>query len=287
MSQLKTLDIERDRLKIEVVVDSNYNSFLHVGAPKDPLSEKDQPIAKVDTIPIIPATSFKGALRYQLEWFFIGNLDTLAKDFGIDDNSKDILRPCIPASDPTDAEKDLLDKYRRQCRGDNLIGNCFINIEQKRILLPIYNNNTLGICPVCYFMGSQSIMGFLRIYNLKCISNDPIIDHTIIRNDRSTNTAAKGSKADTEQVKWDTKFEGIIEIIKDDKKFVFGEPRKINNTTIDIWLDKWKKKEKDLEKRREYLIDKILIPCIENIKELGGHKSKGSGKVNVKVSKIS
>ncbi|GIU72684.1 MAG: hypothetical protein KatS3mg003_2235 [Candidatus Nitrosocaldaceae archaeon] len=287
MSQLKTIDIERDRLKIEVVVDNEYNSFLHLGAPKDPLSEKDQPVAKVDTIPIIPATSFKGALRYQLEWFFIENLDTLAKDFGIDNNNKDILRPCIPASEPTSAEMDLLGKYRRQFRKGNLVGNCFINIEQKEVVLPKSNNNKLGICPVCYFMGSQSMMGFLRIYNLKCISNDPIIDHTIIRIDRNTNIAAKASKADTEQVKWSTRFEGFIEIIKNDKKFVFGEPRKINNAPIDIWLDKWKNKENDLENRRCYLIDKILIPCIKNIKELGGHKSKGSGRVNVNAFKMS
>jgi len=284
--------IEVLRLPIKIEVDKE--SFLHIGAAPSPLSEKKGAVFKVDRTPVIPATSFKGALRYQLELLFINEfinknkneneIKQFTKIFKISEN-EDVLKPCIPTQNPTKSEEEL--KKNKIYRDKFKIGNkefksCQIIIDNNNVLVP-----EIGICPVCYFMGASGIMGFLRINNFLPYPEDEneykLIDQTNIRIDRKTQTAAHGAKVETEHVKPGTVFKGYIDIIIHDpiKGFQFGYLREIDGKVIDKWLEKW-----DIENENErikVLLEEILIPAIRNIKQLGGYKSRGAGKVNVDI----
>ncbi|WP_421078521.1 RAMP superfamily CRISPR-associated protein [Methanothermococcus sp. Ax23] len=265
-------------LEIPITITVCEDSFLHIGASPSPLNEKKTPVFKINGRPAIPASSFKGALRHELELLFIEKIDEFAKIFNIENK---LLKPCIPTPNPTKAEQELLWAYRGKMDGKKYIGHCEVKVEEDKI----YAGN-LGICPVCYFMGATGIMGFLRIGNF-CMENEGgVIDQTNIRIDRKTGTAAKGAKVEGEHVGPGSIFKGNIEIIistpiLEMQSIQFGDARKINNVVIDKWLEKWREGDKD--KRAKFLIEEVLIPAIQNIKILGGQKSKGAGSVVVSV----
>ncbi len=262
-------------LELPVRIEVAEGSFLHVGAAPSPLTEKKGAVFKVDRTPVIPATSFKGALRHQLELLFIEKVDEFAQLFNIPNDKKDLLKPCIPSPRPTKAEEELINvgKYRKHCE---------IKVDDRQISV-----GDLGICPVCYFMGTTGLMGFLRFSNFYPKGEGSVIDQTNIRIDRKTGTAAYGAKVEGEQVKPGTVFKGSISIVISEpilemQGIQFGYARKIYDKVnekwivIDKWLDNWKEM-----KRAETLIQEVLIPAIQNIKVLGGQKSRGAGMVNV------
>lgn len=267
-------------LKIEVAE----GSFLHIGAAPSPLTEKKGAVFKVDRTPVIPATSFKGALRHQLELLFIEKVDEFAQLFNIPNDKKDLLKPCIPSPDPSKAEKELINiGYRKQLRKGRkeeiVTEGCWIEVDKNDVKIP-----HLGVCPVCYFVGTTGLMGFLRLSNFYPEGEGSVIDQTNIRIDRKTGTAAHGAKVEGEQVKPGTVFKGSISIVISEpilemQGIQFGDARKIGDVVIDKWLENWNETDKD--KRVKTLIEKILIPAIQNIKVLGGQKSRGAGKVNV------
>ncbi|WP_427338335.1 RAMP superfamily CRISPR-associated protein [Caloranaerobacter sp. DY30410] len=282
-------------LEIPISIDVAENSFLHIGAAKSPLSEKDAPIFKIDRIPVIPATTFKGAFRHQLELLFIEKFEEFKDMFDLDKEKikeeikKEILKPCLPSTKPSKAEEELINMgmYREKTKlGSKEIVGCQISVNDKSILTPKISNSDVGICPVCYFMGTTGLMGFLRFSNLYSEYNSSIIDQTSIRIDRKTGTAAHGAKVESEQVKPGTVFRGSISILISEpilemQGIQFGDARKIGGVVIDKWLQKWK--ETDKNKRVRILIEEVILPAIQNIKVLGGQKSRGAGKVNVKV----
>lgn len=250
--------------------------FLHLGANISPIIDKKGSIFKVDGIPMIPASSFKGAIRSKMEWLLINKQKELRDLFNIpnDEEYKDILKPCIPDAHPTKAEQELRgNKYRWN--------NCEVQVDENRINFSKKDRgNKLGICPVCYFMGAAGLIGFVRVPNLTAVDPDCIVDQTCIRIDRKTENATRGAKVDVESVKPVTVFSGTIEIIEENPQgFVFGQPRKIGGIVIDKWLENWEVK--DPKNRKEILFQEIFIPTLDNIKMLGGHKSKGAGKVNI------
>lgn len=265
-------------IEIPISVTVEDGSFLHIGAAPSPLTEKKGAVFKVDRIPVIPATSFKGALRYQIELLFIQKFDDFKSLFSPD--NEDFIKPCIPAPRPTKAESELLSiGYRGRIDGSKYTGHCEIQSDESGI-----KTGESGICPICYFMGCTGIMGFLRFNNFYPPEGDWLIDQTNIRIDRKTQTAARGAKVDGEQVKPGTIFSGKIEIInKTPQGFEFGQPRKIGEQIIDKWLEKWT--EPDNEKRKQLLIEQIIFPSIENIKLLGGKKTSGAGKVKIEINK--
>lgn len=266
-------------LKIEVAE----GSFLHIGAAPSPLTEKKGAVFKVDRIPVIPATSFKGALRHQLELLFIEKVEEFARLLNIPDDKKEMLKPCIPSSRPTKAEEELVKLgYRKQKRKRNIVTEgCWIEVDEKDVKVPPH-----GICPVCYFMGTTGLMGFLRFSNFYPESEGSVVDQTNIRIDRKTGTAAKGAKVEGEQVKPGAVFKGSIDILISEpilemQGLQFGDARKISDNTIDKWLEHWD--EEDKINKTKTLIEKVLLPAIQNIKVLGGQKSRGAGRVEVKV----
>jgi len=270
------------KLKIKVTVEKD--SWLHIGCAEDPLTGKKGAIFKVDGVPIIPASSFKGALRYQLEQLFIRKLDEFKREFNISDDN--VLKPCIPSPKPTYAEKQLVNAGYR---GEIVVGRdrtygCLIKVQENSIDIPKINGQDVGICPVCYFMGCTGLMGFIRISNFyPKTPENIIIEQTNIRLDRSTKTAAHGAIVHGEQVKPGTTFIGTIEIIEEcPQGFKFGEARRIGNTIIDKWLENWGGS-KSLEERKDFLLNNILIPAIKNIIFLGGQKTRGGGKIKVEI----
>lgn len=274
LTQKKEGNMEIISINVSITVEDR--SFLHIGAAPSPLTEKKGAVFKVDRTPVIPATSFKGALRNQLELLFIEKLAEFKSKFNLGD--EELLKPCIPAPRPTKAEEELLSKgYRGKMIQGKYTGHCEIQSDESNVKI-----SKLGICPVCYFMGATGIMGFLRFSNFYPHEGDWLIDQTNIRIDRKTNTAAQRAKVDGEQVKPGTKFNGTIDVISTTPQgFEFGQPRKIGNEIIDKWLEKWG--EADNNKRKQPLIEEILLPAIHNIKLLGGQKSRGSGKVKVEI----
>lgn len=254
-------------LQIPLKITVQEGSFLHIGGSPSPLAEKKAPVFSVDGRPTIPASSFKGAFRYQVEQLLVKQKSELKTKLGISNDN--ILRPCIPAPRPSQAEKELFNSgYRKHCE---------IKVEEDRIEIPEENNTPIGLCPVCYFFGATGLMGFLRIPNFWPEAGGFRIDQTSIRIDRGSGTAATGAIVTAEQVKPGTVFKGTVEIISQQNTLQFGKAREIGGTKVDLWLDGIASKL--LDESQLLLINEILIPALNNVTVLGGQKSKGAGKI--------
>ncbi len=255
-------------LQIPLKITVQEGSFLHIGGSPSPLSEKDAPVFSVDGKPAIPASSFKGAFRYQVEQLLIAKKDELKLKLRISNDK--LIRPCIPAPRPSKAEQELLQSvYRKACE---------IKVEENNVEIP-----KEGLCPVCYLFGATGLMGFLRIPNFWPETGEYSIDQTSIRIDRESGTAAHRALVKGEQVKPGTIFKGTLEIVSQQGTFQFGRPREIGGIKVDLWLDEVVST--PVEKVQLLLINEILIPALNNITVLGGQKSKGAGKVSIELNK--
>lgn len=253
--------------QIPIKISVQERSFLHIGGSPSPLTEKKAPVFAVNGEPVIPASSLKGAFRYQLEQLLINKKDQLKSELGITNN--EVIKPCIPAPRPSEAEKQLLSfGYRKHCE---------IKVEEDRVIVKD------GICPVCYFFGATGLMGLLRIPNSWSENGEHKIDQTSIRIDRKSGTAATGAIVTGEQVKPGSIFKGTIEIVAKQGTFEFGRPREIGGIKVDMWLDGIASK--PIGDAQLQLINKLLIPALNNITVLGGQKSKGAGKVTLEIVK--
>ncbi len=251
-------------IKIKVADDS----FLHIGGTPSPLTDKKLPVFSVDGEPVIPATSFKGALRHQIEQLLIERKTSLAQSLNLPSDRVGTLKPSIPASRATRAEQDLLAKGYR--------GQSEIKIEERGV------NAGEGLCPVSYFLGANGLEGFIRVPNFFPSAGEWRIDQTRIRIDRQTKTAASGAIVTGEQVKPGTVFNGNLLLFQERQGAVFGRPRVLGGTTLDLWLASWA--EKDDAKRQLFLFNEILLPALNNLKFLGGQKSIGGGMVDVSLA---
>ncbi|MEM4284330.1 MAG: RAMP superfamily CRISPR-associated protein [Candidatus Caldarchaeum sp.] len=244
-------------------------SFLHIGGTPSPLTEKKQPVFSVDGRPVIPASSFKGAFRQQVELLLIQKKTELAQALKLTDNKADLLKPSIPASRPSKAEQDLLNRgYRRQSE---------IRVEDDRVQV-----SEDSLCPVSYFFGATGLEGFLRIPNFFPQPGEWRIDQTRIRIDRTSQTAAPGAIVTGEQVKPGSVFTGKLYIFKERHGAPFGRCREIGGTKVDLWLAEWT--EPDDTKRQLFLLNEILIPALNNVKVLGGQKSLGGGRIEISLA---
>lgn len=253
-------------LQIPLKITVLEGSFLHIGGSPSPLTEKKAPVFSVDGKPALPASSFKGAFRYQVEQLLIAKKDKLKSSFEI--TKDELIKPCIPAPKPSKAEQELLELGYRE--------HCEIKVEEDKVEIP-----KEGLCPVCYLFGATGLMGFLRIPNFWPETGEYRIDQTNIRIDRESGAAATGAIVTGEQVKPGTIFKGTLEILAKQGSFEFGRARKIGKTKVDLWLDGITSK--PIEEARLLLINKILIPALNNITILGGQKSKGAGKILIEL----
>ena len=245
------------------------NSFLHVGGSPSPLTEKKAPVFSVDGKPVIPASSFKGAFRYQVEQLLIVKKDEFKSNSKFNITKDELIKPCIPAPRPSKAEQELLKSGYRE--------HCEIKVEEDKVEVP----KDVGLCPVCYFFGSTGLMGFLSIPNFWPDTGEYRIEQTSIRIDRKSGTAATGAIVAGEQVKPGTTFRGTLEIVSvsQQETFQFGKTRRIGGIKVDLWLDGINSK--PIKEVQLLLINEILIPALNNITVLGGQKSKGAGKISI------
>jgi len=260
---------------LQVRISVRPGSFLHIGGANTPLSDVKQQVFKVDGIPAIPATSLKGALRHQLDLLFIEKGDAWARRLGV---PRDALKPCIPSSDPTRAERDALSGTYRVTLAKNHPQHCGIDSEHDKITP--YGG---GVCPVCYFLGAPGLPGFVRVDNFFPESRGAQslrIEQPRLRIDREVTTAAHGALVTSEQVKPGTVFRGVVEICRHFSGFEFGRPRTIAGEQLDPWLVGTGM---SLDEIRLFLVNECLLPALRNITVLGGQKSLGAGKVAVEV----
>ncbi|MFQ5802021.1 MAG: RAMP superfamily CRISPR-associated protein [Candidatus Methylomirabilales bacterium] len=245
-------------------------SFLHVGGTPSPLTEKKQPVFSVDGQPVIPASSFKGAFRQQVEAQFIQKKDALARTLGLTGNQADLLKPSIPSPRPSKAEQDLLGRGYRTEHSE-------IKVEEDKVQVP-----KNGLCPPSYFFGATGLEGYLRIPNFFPMPGEWRIDQTRIRIDRRSQTAAPGAIVTGDQVKPGSVFKGELLIFRERQGTPFGRCRTIGGVEVDLWLKQWT--EPDNPKRQLFLLNEVLIPALNNVEVLGGQKSLGGGRVVISLS---
>lgn len=239
--------IETKELKIELETLAPFR----IGGKKDPFSKVDQPIAKIGSKVVVQGTSLKGALRYEIEKHLI---DKYADIEG--------MKPCIPSS------SNLISKDENE-----LISKGKYKGESCR-----YPRQNEYICPACYLLGAQGLIGFA----ITPFLNSSLIPSDLysIRIDRAKGVVAEKSNREYQIIPEGMKFTGVMTILLKDnvKEWELGKPRTLRESTLgDKWLQ-------DFERDSQDIIQEFIKERLENINSLGGLKSSGAGKVKIKVS---
>lgn len=250
---------------------------IRIGGIGSPLSGIDNPIAIVGKKAVVPGSTLKGAYRFEIERHLI--------DTYLDKNTKkwrDInLQPCIPSTKLSLDENQLAQNglyrfyYNKfQNKGGEFKGNgchyaCDRNCEKKH-----------EICPVCYFLGANGLEGFVKVPFL--FADTPIDELYSANIDRATQTVKQGTNRPYQLVPDGIKFKGKMTVTLKDtiRDRELGKERKLSdNTGGDAWL-------KGTMRTQEAIIKEFVVDRLENIKTIGGYKSKGFGKVEIKVKQI-
>jgi len=233
-------------------------SPVRVGAKRSPMGVTDSPIVKIGDKYAIPGSTLKGALRSKIEEYLIDKYSNIPE-----------MKPCIPTSRNTISkeEQQLIKdgKYRPD-------GSC----EYPK---------TNSICPACYFLGANGLVGFVSIPFL--YTDSPAELMYSVRIDRAKGTAADKTNRDYQILPQGTIFEGNIEIVLKDtvKGWELGKKRKGLQKDVDKWLDEksveFGKKFSEMEK--DELIKEFIKDRLKEITQIGGFKSKGAGKVKIEI----
>lgn len=222
---------------------------IRIGALQDPLSDADQPIARLGERPVIQGPSLKGALRAQIERHLIDQYPDRPQ-----------MRPCIPAA--------RLSKYEEGLRGYRG-PTCALPASPRR------RGEDTSICPACYLLGAMGLPGFVRVPFLK---SDAVPDELYsVRLDRRTGAVVTGSNRSWEVLPDGAEFVGTLEIVRRDSLtgWELGKPREPN--VPDDWL-------KDgHEWSAEGIISELLVERMQAVTVIGGHRSKGCGRVRITV----
>jgi CRISPR/Cas system CSM-associated protein Csm3 (group 7 of RAMP superfamily) len=277
MEEVKMIAEKRYKIELEAV------EPLRIGAVEDPRSGIHNPVAKVGEKVVIPGSSLKGALRAEIEQFLIETYyDKGSQSWA---REKEAFQPCVPTTKPSNDEQALINlrKYRPEAchypcgieeriqKGEKVIrGKC--TREGKA--------TPHSICPACYFLGATGLPGFVRVPFL--YAELPPEELYSARIDRGTGTVVEGTNRDYQLVPANAKFTGNLVVVLEDpvSGWEVGNPRPLGDKTLgDKWLEG-----KDFGV--EDLIDAYIIKRLENIKILGGYKSKGFGAVKIKVTPL-
>ncbi len=246
-------------------------SPLHVGGVDEPLGGPDEnPVAVIGGKPCIPGPTLKGAYRAQLERFLIERKRQ--------SNSEDLkeLTPCLTTTQPSPAEEDLAREgnYRKK--------SCRLGRTEK----PETEEPQTPICPACYLLGAQGLVGFVSVPFLFAEPGVKIETLYSSRIDRGTGTVAKGANRSYQVIPPNSTFSGELELLVEDPflKWKFGEKRPIKDQKgkpldVDQWLDA----PHNLPKEPQKLADILIKQQLEAIKLIGGYRSKGFGQVEIKV----
>lgn len=244
---------------------------LRIGGKDDPMSGRENSTVSFGNIPIIPGPSLKGAVRAAMESYLISEFH--------DDASKkwkagyEPLCPCIPNPKPSSDEDALIKtgRYRTNACG--------------------YSARTQDkICPVCYYLGAQGLVGFVSIPFLVA-ENSQVQGLYSLRIDRGTGTGparrGEGGNRPYEVVRPGVDFTGTLTVLIRDpaRDWEFGKPRRFDD---DIRPDKWLEEglwPDESIKDADGLLS-FLRQVLESIEVIGGYKSKGCGRVKIEVTEI-
>jgi len=137
---------------------------------------------------------------------------------------------------------------------------------------------------VCYLLGAQGLIGFVKIPYLY---NEDIVPEEMyaVRLDRATGVVSEKTNRDYQIIARDADFTGVLEIAISDtlKGWQLGKTRKIDKQlgigANDAWLTKgdW---------NTERIIKELIVERLKNIAYVGGFKSKGCGRVKLTVTEI-
>jgi len=234
---------------------------LRIGSQKDIMSDVNNPISRIGGRAVVQGPTLKGALRGAMERYLIEKYKGNAN-----------LKPCIPSSQRT------LSRDEEKLIGAGLYrmgGACEYRSDEK--------GNKKPLCPACYFLGAMGLAGFVRMPTLFS-DHQPEALYSV-RMDRSSGTVADKTNRDYQIIPDRAVFIGNLEVILDDpaRQWIFGKPRTTLQWDVDAWL-----KEKDakgvafLEKGAQAIVQEFIVDCLQSIDLLGGFKSKGCGKIEIK-----
>jgi CRISPR/Cas system CMR subunit Cmr4 (Cas7 group RAMP superfamily) len=253
----------------------------HIGGEKQRTVGIDLPVIKIKEHIVIPGSSLKGAFRAELERYLI------EKYAGVDG-----MKPCIPA-----AKGSLSEMEKQLIRAGNFIGEGCAYIDKKKSedtakTIERFRDGDFAknyICPACYLLGAQGIVGFVRVPYL--FADEDAQKVTNLRWDRGKGTGAEGNNFSSEITPQETVFTGVLQVLIQEsvRKWDLGKPRKfpkievnkkdIDVTRGDVWLadGKW---------NADKILQELIIERLQAIKLLGGFKSKGAGGVKITVTEV-
>jgi CRISPR/Cas system CSM-associated protein Csm3 (group 7 of RAMP superfamily) len=238
---------------------------LRIGAQKDIMSDIDNPISRIGGRAVVQGSTLKGALRGAIERYLIENY-----------KGKENLRPCIPSSERTLSPDERKLIAAGLYRSD---GACEYRSDDKGYKRPL--------CPACYLLGAMGLIGFVRLPTLFS-AHQPESLYSV-RLDRSSGTVAEKTNRDYQIIPDRAEFTGNLEVILEDpaRQWTFGKPRATLQGNVDAWLkDKDAKGVAFSDKPAEALIQEFIIDRLQGIDLLGGFKSKGCGKIEIKCAPI-
>ncbi len=234
---------------------------FRIGAKEDVMSGVGNPLTTVGGRVVIQGSSLKGALRSSIEEYLI---DTFPNESA--------MKPCIPSAYNTLSadEKKLIEKGKFR-EG----GGCSYSSNPR--------NRSESICPVCYLLGAQGLIGFVRVPYLYTDATPEEL--YAVRIDRATGVVSEKTNRDFQIIADGIEFKGVLEVIVKDsvKNWELGKPRiideKLGIGANDAWLKKG-------EWNADRIINELILERLKAINLLGGFKSKGCGKVEIEVTEL-
>lgn len=246
---------------------------FRIGGKSDPLSEAENPVALVGGRVCVPGSSLKGALRGETERFLNDTYyDAQSKTWPVD---KLALQPCIPATKLSADEQRLVSE---KCfKGSGCHYPCDIGDRGRCGRHP---DDAHSICPVCYLLGAQGLVGFVQVpFLFTDIRYDELYS---ARLERTSHTVMRGTNRSYQLVPPDTVFRGTLEVLISDGLlgWQLGQSRDLKEPTQgDSWL-------RDRQWTKERVLKDLLEDRLKAIKNLGGYRSRGFGRVDVAVQEI-
>ncbi len=239
---------------------------LHIGGQDNPLTGMENAVARVGGALVIPGPSLKGALRHQIETYLVGQFYDAHNRCWPQKHAA--LQPCMAGAGPVSPEEQRLvaaGRYRRTGR-DNRFSGCAYRSDRDS-----------PICPVCYLLGAQGLVGFVQVPFLTA-QGDPSALYSG-RIDRAKGTIADRTNRPYELVRGGVQFTGTLRVLKSDdlRDWQLGAPRRLGGDTPDAWLDRG-------EWDSERIIKGLVHARLEAIQVIGGYRSKGFGRVKVTVT---
>ena len=237
---------------------------FRIGGKPDYLSAAENAVTVVGDRLCIPGSSLKGAYRAELERY----LSALHSGSGA---SESIL-PCIPATSLSPDEEELVRKKRFKGKG------CTYPSGRGR---GAQGGKDSSICPACYLLGAQGMVGFVKVpflFASREASQEYLYSSSI---DRATQVVEKGTNRPYQYVPPGTLFTGELEVLLEDPllDWKLGEPRPLKeNEYADAWLLE------NVGWTQERILKELIEDRLKNIRQLGGYRSKGFGKVSIELS---